>query len=137
MRTKRTFEVKWNAFFIIFKGHSVAKNCLRPESAPLSAFKSEIKKWWPQNCLCRLCKRYLPNIGFIQVQESNSEMWRCSNGVCSYSPYQDAVKSEFLSLLIIIIMLLQVSSPCFCLKMSFFFSTINFNGPILPEHDIM
>ena len=32
---KRAFEVKQKAFFIIFKGLSVAKNCLRPESAPL------------------------------------------------------------------------------------------------------
>ena len=30
-----------------------------------SAFKSGIKNWWPQNCPCRLCKRHLPNIGFI------------------------------------------------------------------------
>ena len=35
MRTKRTFKVK--ACFIIFKGLSVAKNRLRPESAPLIA----------------------------------------------------------------------------------------------------
>ena len=35
------------------------------EVKTLSAFKSGIKKWWPQNCPCRLCKRYLPNIGFI------------------------------------------------------------------------
>ena len=34
-RTKKTFEVKLKAFFIIFKGLSVAKTCLRPESAPL------------------------------------------------------------------------------------------------------
>ena len=33
------------------------------EVKPLSAFKSRIKTWWPQNCPCRLCKRYLPNIG--------------------------------------------------------------------------
>ena len=36
LRMKRAFEVKWKAFFIIFKGLSVAKNCLRPENAPLS-----------------------------------------------------------------------------------------------------
>ena len=36
LRTKRAFEVKWKAFFIIFKELSVTKNCLRPESAPLS-----------------------------------------------------------------------------------------------------
>ena len=33
--TKRAFHVIWKVFFIIFKGISVAKNCLRPESAPL------------------------------------------------------------------------------------------------------
>ena len=38
MRTKRVFQVKQRAFFIIFKGLSVAKNCLRPESAPLNSF---------------------------------------------------------------------------------------------------
>ena len=35
MRTKRAFKVKQKGFFIIFKGVSVAKNHLRPESAPL------------------------------------------------------------------------------------------------------
>ena len=34
------------------------------EVKTLSAFKSEIKKCWAQNCPCRLCKQYLPNIGF-------------------------------------------------------------------------
>ena len=32
---KKAFEVKQKAFFIIFKGLSVAKNCLRPVRAPL------------------------------------------------------------------------------------------------------
>ena len=32
---KRAFEVKEKAFFIIFKGLSVAKNYFRPKSAPL------------------------------------------------------------------------------------------------------
>ena len=34
------------------------------EVKTLSAFKSGIKKCWPQNCPCRQCKQYLPNIGF-------------------------------------------------------------------------
>ena len=34
-RTKRVFEMRWKVFFIIFKGFSVAKDCLRPESGPL------------------------------------------------------------------------------------------------------
>ena len=37
LRTKRAFEVKWKAFLIIFKGLIVAKNCLRPESEPLTS----------------------------------------------------------------------------------------------------
>ena len=41
---KRAFEVKWKSFLIIFKGLSVAKNCLRPESAPLRAVRAKL--WW-------------------------------------------------------------------------------------------
>ena len=35
------------------------------EVETLSAFKSGIKKWWPQTCPCRPCKQYLPNIFFV------------------------------------------------------------------------
>ena len=28
-------------------------------------FKKEIRKWKPRNCPCRLCKTYIPNVGFI------------------------------------------------------------------------
>ena len=31
----------------------------------IHAFKKEIRKCKPENCLCRLCKFYIPNIGFI------------------------------------------------------------------------
>ena len=37
---ERVFDVKWKAFFIIFKGLSAAINYLKPESAPLIS-----KKW--------------------------------------------------------------------------------------------
>ena len=30
-----------------------------------SVFKNTIKKWKPQNCPCRLCKKYVQNLGFI------------------------------------------------------------------------
>ena len=36
LRGKRAFQVTLKVFFTIFKGLSVAKNCLRPESAPLN-----------------------------------------------------------------------------------------------------
>ena len=31
----------------------------------LSAFRTEIKRWTPQNCPCRLCKIYVPRLGFL------------------------------------------------------------------------
>ena len=36
-KRERALEVNEKAFFIIFKGLSVAKNCLGPESVPLKA----------------------------------------------------------------------------------------------------
>ena len=36
LRTKRAFEAKRKAFFIIFKGLSIVKKCLSPESALLT-----------------------------------------------------------------------------------------------------
>ena len=34
-------------------------------SKTLSEFKSKIKTWKPVGCMCRLCKTYIPNLGFI------------------------------------------------------------------------
>ena len=31
----------------------------------LQIFKAKIKKWVPVECLCRLCKIYLPQVGLI------------------------------------------------------------------------
>ena len=31
----------------------------------IHAFKKEIKKWRPENRTCRLCKTYIPHVGFI------------------------------------------------------------------------
>ena len=36
---KRAFDVKQKAFFIIFKGLSLAKNCFRHENAPLKLYE--------------------------------------------------------------------------------------------------
>ena len=33
----------------------------------LSSFKSEIKKWLPNNCPCRLCKDYIQGIGYVNL----------------------------------------------------------------------
>ena len=35
------------------------------DSETLDAFKGKIRKWKPINCPCRLCKKYIPNLGFI------------------------------------------------------------------------
>ena len=34
------------------------------DSYSLHIFKAEIKKWVPVECPCRLCKIYLPQVGF-------------------------------------------------------------------------
>ena len=33
-------------------------------SSTLGEFKAKIKSWKPVECKCRLCKRFIPNIGF-------------------------------------------------------------------------
>ena len=35
------------------------------KSPNLSIFKSKIKKWKPSECPCRLCKRFVKDLGFI------------------------------------------------------------------------
>ena len=35
----------------------------------LIVFKNAIKKWIPENCPCRLCKKYIKGLGFITVTE--------------------------------------------------------------------
>ena len=35
------------------------------QSVSLGDFKSKIKKWIPSNCLCRLCKNRIYQVGFI------------------------------------------------------------------------
>ena len=35
------------------------------ESDSLNEFKTKIKRWIPENCPCRLCKRYVKHVGFI------------------------------------------------------------------------
>ena len=30
-------------------------------------FKLKIKLWNPENCLCRLCERFLPQVGFLSI----------------------------------------------------------------------
>ena len=35
------------------------------EAKSLVEFKAKIKTWKPQGCTCRLCKNFIPNLGFI------------------------------------------------------------------------
>ena len=35
------------------------------DSETLDIFKGKIRKWKPINCTCRYCKKYIPNLGFI------------------------------------------------------------------------
>ena len=35
----------------------------------LETFKSKIRMWKPNNCPCRICKNYIPNVGFLETSE--------------------------------------------------------------------
>ena len=35
------------------------------QSESLESFKSEIGNWKPEGCKCRLCKEFIPNLGYI------------------------------------------------------------------------
>ena len=37
------------------------------ELTSVAAFRKSIKEWKPKNCPCRLCKKYISNLGFITV----------------------------------------------------------------------
>ena len=39
------------------------------EITMLKQFKKEINEWIPNNCLCRLCKDYVHNLGFVTIFE--------------------------------------------------------------------
>ena len=33
----------------------------------LKKFKTEIRKWAPENCSCYLCRPYIQNLGFVEL----------------------------------------------------------------------
>ena len=56
---KRAFIMKWKAFFIIFKGLSITRNCLRPDSGSLNQRRSTQNQqfsgfWLVQDWFCVL-----------------------------------------------------------------------------------
>ena len=73
MRDERSWNVpkvktvSWGTESIRYRGLLTWK--LIPESIrnseSLEKFKNEIKSWKPSNCACRLCKTFVPNLGFI------------------------------------------------------------------------
>ena len=42
----------------------IVPNSLK-ESSSLRNFKVEIKKWIPHGCPCKLCKIFIPDLGYI------------------------------------------------------------------------
>ena len=43
----------------------------------LESFKSDIGNWKPEGCKCRLCKEYIPDLGYIQTRKMN-HVYHCS-----------------------------------------------------------
>ena len=44
----------------------IVPDCIK-KSNSFEEFKLKIKLWNPENCPCRLCKRFLPRVGFLQL----------------------------------------------------------------------
>ena len=55
----------------ILKGTFISGKSLWPSESvtteSLDIFFKKIKKWIPWECPCRLCKTYVPQVGFIRV----------------------------------------------------------------------
>ena len=45
---------------------SIIPNEIR-ESASLETFRQKIKLWKPNSCPCRICKKYIANVGFVNL----------------------------------------------------------------------
>ena len=39
------------------------------ESASLENFRQKIKLWKPDSCPCRICKKYIANVDFVNIHE--------------------------------------------------------------------
>ena len=73
LRNKQTYEVeniqtsRCGSETVYYMGPKTW--ALIPESiknaVSLKEFKTKIKEWKPTGCLCRLCKTYIANLGFI------------------------------------------------------------------------
>ena len=37
------------------------------ESASLEPFRQKIKLWKPDSCPCHICKKYIANVGFVNI----------------------------------------------------------------------
>ena len=100
MRTERDVGVKQKAFFIIFKGLSVAKSCLRTESAPLMPVNLDVsyphkQKWtcfmknsWALSVMNLFFNEFLNKDSSVSVY-IRSIQWpaaqlKCSNSIMDY-----------------------------------------------------
>ena len=72
LKRKRVKSVRYGTEFISSlapKIWEILPNEIK-DSDTLQIFKTKIKKWVPVECPCRLCKIYLPQVGFISLQLS-------------------------------------------------------------------
>ena len=75
----RQYTTLWSEFTKLFRSEGLGyeiKNINSPlEISPLEIkninslqkFKTEIRKWAPENCSCYLCRPYLQNFGFVEL----------------------------------------------------------------------
>ena len=64
LERRRVKAVRYGTESIYSKIWAILPNEIK-DSDTLQIFKAKIKKWVPVECPCRLCKIYLPQVGFI------------------------------------------------------------------------
>ena len=56
----------WVQRYGIFSRHHLRRQFSFQEAVSLNSFKKLILKWVSQVCPCRLCKNYIPGVGFVE-----------------------------------------------------------------------
>ena len=59
------YSMEWTGNHLILRTKNLGYGARGKETKVIFIFKREVKQWVPNNCPCRICKNYLPNIGFI------------------------------------------------------------------------
>ena len=51
-------------------------------SPTVEVFKGKIKKWWPTDCDCHICRTYISKIGYVNIlNQWEVNTWKFAVGI--------------------------------------------------------